>query len=68
MQKEKENRSKGRKRSLDLLRKKGNFVNSNIAPKPVQSLYSEKDLLPCDKCLGFFLRNCCGDIELNVLI
>lgn len=46
--------SKERKRLLDLLRKKGNFVNGNIARKPVQSLRSEKDLLPCDNCLGFF--------------
>lgn len=46
--------SKERKRLLDLLRKKGNFLNSNIVRKPVQRLRTEKDLLPCDNCLGFF--------------
>ncbi|KAK4886596.1 hypothetical protein RN001_002867 [Aquatica leii] len=46
--------SRERKSLLDLLRKKGNFLNSNVACKPVQSLRAAKDLLPCDHCLGFF--------------
>ncbi|XP_074035312.1 uncharacterized protein [Leptinotarsa decemlineata] len=46
--------SKERKLLLDLLRKRGNFANNNVICKPVQSLRSAKDLLPCDNCLGFF--------------
>lgn len=43
-----------RRQLLDLLRKKGNFLNSTTVCKPVQSLRSATDLLPCDNCLGFF--------------
>ncbi|CAH2016056.1 unnamed protein product [Acanthoscelides obtectus] len=51
-------RSIVRKQLLDRLRKKGNYINSSVACKPVQSLRSAKDLLPCDNCLGFYSRNC----------
>ncbi|CAH0563122.1 unnamed protein product [Brassicogethes aeneus] len=47
-------KSKERRNLLDKLRKKGNYLNSNEACKPVQRLRVANELLPCDNCLGFF--------------
>uniref|UniRef100_A0A6P7GZ10 Uncharacterized protein LOC114344736 n=1 Tax=Diabrotica virgifera virgifera TaxID=50390 RepID=A0A6P7GZ10_DIAVI len=43
-----------RKRLLDVIRKKGNYLNSNDICKPIQKSHSENDVLPCTNCLGFY--------------
>ncbi|KAK4886154.1 hypothetical protein RN001_002425 [Aquatica leii] len=43
-----------RKTLLRNLRNKGNYLNSNVACKPVQKLKVFTDTLPCTNCLGFF--------------
>ncbi|KAL1488528.1 hypothetical protein ABEB36_014992 [Hypothenemus hampei] len=63
-------KSPTRKRLLDTLRNKGNYLNSNVVCKPVQKprVLSQTHVLPCTNCLGFFSakllwrhrKKCCG--------
>jgi hypothetical protein len=43
-----------RKQQLMILRKKGNFLVSTEIPKAVRSPMVEKNLRPCDYCLGMY--------------
>lgn len=51
-------KSCARKRLIDLLRKKGNYLkNSNECFKPVREFcISNQSYLPCDNCLGFYSK------------
>ncbi|CAG9825705.1 unnamed protein product [Phaedon cochleariae] len=61
-------RSKERKELLSKLRKKGNYLNSNIYRKPVKTPSINTNILPCNNCLGFYSakqlwrhkKKCCG--------
>lgn len=46
--------SKERKNLLTLLRKKGNYLNSNNICKPIKQPNLGGNLLPCTHCLGFY--------------
>nr|CAI5861227.1 unnamed protein product [Callosobruchus analis] len=47
-------KSKERKEMLSILRKKGNYLNSSNAKKPVRVATTGKDYLPCSSCFGLY--------------
>lgn len=49
-------KSKERRLLLDILRRKGNFLNKDgtSVKKVRESLIPDRNVLPCDNCLGFF--------------
>lgn len=47
-------KSASRKKALELLRKKGNYLMSNVTCKPVKKPLLKGKMLPCDNCFGYY--------------